>query len=195
MICGNDKTRKEIDNDFKVWKEEKLKSVTHLVELNNASNLTRTHVGNPNDPTLSDDIKENVARSHDRHIEEDYNTDIGSSLWESKNDMDENGIKHVSRHGHKHEAKRKKSKNDIDENGKKHISRHGHKHEAKLQKSKNDISENTRKHTFRDDNDQTGYATNRKSRQKLQSVTDDVSNRDDSNIVSNKHKGIYAIHL
>ena len=165
MICGTDKTQKEIDNDFKVWKKEKLKSVTHLVEFNNASNLTRTHAGKPNDPTLSDDIKENFAKSHDRHIEDDYNTDIGSSLWESKDDMDKNGIKHVSRHGHKHEAK--------------------------LRKSKNVISENTRNHTFRHDNEQTGSATTRKNRQKSRSVTYD-SNRDNSDILAKKHKGIYG---
>ena len=189
MICGNDKTQKEIDNDFKIWKKEKLKSVTHLVELNNASDLTKTHARKPNDPTISKDITENVAKSHDRHIEDDYNTDIGSSLWESMNDIRENGIKHISRHGHEHEAKLQKSRNDIDEKGIKHRSRHGHRHEAKLRKSKNDISENTRKHTFRHDNDQRGHDTNREIRQKLQSVTDDVSSRDDSHILPNKHKG------
>ena len=194
MICGNDKTQKEIDNDFKIWKKEKLKSVTHLVELNDASDLTKTHARKPNDPTISKDITENVAKSHDRHVEEDYNTDIGSSLWESKNDIRENGIKHISRHGHEHEAKLQKSRNDIDEKGIKHRSRHGHRHEAKLRKSKNDISENTRKHTFRHDNDQT-YDTNKESRQNSQSVTDDVSSRDDSNILANKHKGICVIHL
>ena len=165
MICGTDKTQKEIDNDFKVWKKEKLKSVTHLVELNNASDLTKTHAGKPNDPTLSNDITENFAKSHDRHIEDDYNTDIGSSLWESKDDIDETGIRHVSRHGHKHEAK--------------------------LRKSKNVINENTRKHTFRHDNEQTGSATTRKNRQKSRSVTYD-SNRDDSDILANEHKGIYS---
>ena len=220
LICGNDKTQKQIDNDFKIWKKEKLKSVTHLVELENASAVANTHNGEPNDPTLSKDITENVAKSHDRHIEDDYNTDIGSSLWESKDDMDEIGMKHVSRHGHKHQAKLRKSKNDIDENGMKHISRHGysheaklrksknyidengishvsrhgHKHEAKLRKSKHDIKENTRKHTFRHDNDQT-YDTNKESRQNSQSATDDVSSRDDSNILANKHKGICVIHL
>ena len=165
MICGTDKSQKEIDNDFKVWKKEKLKRVTHLVELNNASDLTKTHAGKPNDPTLSNDITENFAKSHDRHIEDDYNTDIGSSLWESKDDMDETGIRHVSRHGHKHEAK--------------------------LRKSKNVINENTRKHTFRHDNDQTGSATTRKNRQKSPLVTYD-SNRDDSDILANEHKGIYS---
>ena len=166
MICGNDKTQKEIDKDFKIWKKEKLKSVTHLVELENASNLTKTHAGEPNDPTTSNDINENVAKSHDRHAEDDYNTDIGSSLWESKDgNMDENGIKLVSRHGHKHEAK--------------------------LRKSKNVISENTRKHRFRHDNDQTGYATTRKNGQKSRSVTYG-SNRGDSDILANKRKGIYG---
>ena len=154
-----------MDSDFKVWKKEKLKSVTHLVELENASNLTKTNGGKSNDPTLSNDITENFAKSHDRHIEDDYNTDIGSSLWESKDDIDETGIRHVSRHGHKHEAK--------------------------LRKSKNVISENTRKHTFRHDNDQTGSATTRKNRQKSRSVTSD-GNRDDSDILAKKHKGIYG---
>ena len=169
MICGNDKTQKEIDNDFKVWKTEKLKSVTHLVELNNASAVSHTHNGEPNDPILSNNITENVAKSYDRHTEDDYNTDIGSSLWESKNDMDENVMKHISRHGHKHEAK--------------------------LRKSRNDINENTRKHTFRHDNDQTGYDTNRKGTQKSQSVTDDVSKRGDSHILVNKRKGKYGKFL